>query len=63
MWIAWERVLLGKSEGKRPLGRHTRRWDDNIKLSEVVGTDWINLAQDRHSWQALVNAIMSLQVP
>ena len=44
------RVLLRKSEGKRPLGRHTRRWEDNIKLSEVVGTYWINLAQDRHSW-------------
>jgi hypothetical protein len=57
------RVLIGKSEGKKPLGRPTRRWEDNIKLSEMVGTDWINLVQDRNSWQALVNAIMSLRVP
>jgi len=52
---------------KRPLGRPRRRWEDNIKmdLQEVGcgGMDWIDLAQDRDSWQALVNAVMNLQVP
>jgi hypothetical protein len=57
------RVLLGKSEGKRPFGRPTRRWEDNIKLSEMVGMDWIDLVQDRNSWQAVVNAIMNLRAP
>jgi hypothetical protein len=57
------RVLFGKSDGKRPLGRPTRRWEDNIKLSEMVRMDWIDLVQDRNSWQALVNEIMNLQVP
>ena len=57
------RVLLGKSDGKRPLGRPTCRWEDNIKLSEMVGMDWIDLVQDRNSWRALVNAIMNLRVP
>jgi hypothetical protein len=55
--------VFGKSEGKRPLGKPTRRWEDNIKLSEMVGMDWIDLVQDRNSWQALVNAIMNLRVP
>jgi hypothetical protein len=58
---------VGKSEGKRPLGRPRRRWEDNIKmdLEEVVceGVDWIELAQDRERWQALVNAVMNLLVP
>ena len=60
-------VLVGKPEGKRPLGRPRRRWEDNIKmdLQEVGcgGVDWIELAQDRDRWRALVNAIMNLRVP
>jgi len=61
------RVLVGKPEGKRPLGRHRHRWEDNIKmeLQEVGcgGTDGIELAQDRDRWQALVNMVMNLWVP
>ena len=61
------RVLVGKPEGKRPLGRPRRRWEDNTKtdLQEVgcVGIDWIELAQDRDRWWALVNAVMNLRVP
>jgi hypothetical protein len=61
------RVLVRKPERKRPLGRHRRRWEDNIKmdLQEVggVGTDWIELAQDGDRWRALVNAVMNLRVP
>jgi hypothetical protein len=61
------RVLEGKPEGKRSLGRPRHRWEDNIKadLQEVGcgGMDWIELAQDRHRWQILVNAVMKLQVP
>jgi hypothetical protein len=60
------RVLVGKPEGKRPLGRPKRRWEDNIKmdLQEVgcEGMDWIGLAQDRGRWRALVNAVMNLRV-
>jgi hypothetical protein len=68
----WERrgvyrVLLGRSKGKRPLGRHRPVWEDNIKmdLQEVGcgGMDWIELAQDRDRWRALVNAAMKLRVP
>jgi len=61
------RVLVGKPEGKRPLGRPRHRWEDNIKmdLQEVRcgGVDWIELAQDRDRWWALVNAGMNLRVP
>jgi hypothetical protein len=61
------RILVGKAEGKRPLGRPRRRWVDNIKidLREIVwdGMDWIELAQDRDQWRALVNMVMNLRVP
>ena len=60
------RVLVGKHEGKIALGRPRRRWEDNIKmdLQEVGcgGMDWIELAQDRDSWRALVTAVMDLRV-
>jgi hypothetical protein len=56
----------GKAEGKRPVGRPRRRWVDNIKmdLREIGwgGTDWIDLAQDRDQWRALVNTVMKLRV-
>ena len=62
-----QRVLVGKPEGKRPLGRPRRRWEDNIKidLQEVGGGcgDWMELAQDRDRWRAFVNTVMSLRVP
>jgi hypothetical protein len=60
-------LLVGKLEGKRPLGRPRRRWIDNIKIDlleigvNVVG--WIGLAQDRYRWRALVNSEMNLRVP
>jgi hypothetical protein len=57
------RILLGKSEGKRPLGRPRRRWVDNIKmdLREIGwdGIEWIDLAQNRDQWRALVNTVMN----
>ena len=59
------RVLVGKPQGKRPLGRPRRRWEDNIKmdLREVGrgGMHWIDLAQDRDGWRALVNEVMNLR--
>jgi len=60
------KVLVGNPEGKRPLGRPRRRWEDNIKMGlqevECGGVDWIELAQDRDRWRALVNAVMNLRV-
>ena len=60
------RVLVGKPEGKRPLGKPRRRWEDNIKMDlwEVGGGgDWIELAQNRDRWRALVNTVMNFRVP
>ena len=60
-------MLVGKPEGKRPLGRSRRRWEDNIKmdLQEVEGGcgGWMKLAQDRDRWRALVSTVMNLRVP
>jgi hypothetical protein len=60
------RVLVGKPEGKRPLGRPRRRWEDGIRMDlEEIGwgrVEWIHLAQDRDRWLALVNAVMNLRV-
>ena len=58
---------MGKPEGKKPLGRPRRRWEDNVKidLQEVGygGMDWLKLAQDRESLQTLVNGVMNFQIP
>jgi hypothetical protein len=60
-------ILLGKPEGKRALGRPIRRWVYNIKIDITErawnGTNWIDLAQDRDQWRALVNTVMNLRVP
>jgi hypothetical protein len=60
-------IFVGKVEGRRPLGRPRRRWEDNIKmdLREIgsVDVDWIHWAQDRDMWRALVNTVMNLRVP
>ena len=61
------KILVGKSEGKKPLGRPRLRWEDNIKmdLQEVVfgDMDWIELSQDRDRWRALVTVVLNLRVP
>jgi len=61
------RVLVGKPGRKRPLGRHSRRWKDNIKMNfqevRCRSMDWIELAQDRDRWRELVNAAMNLGDP
>jgi hypothetical protein len=61
------RILVGKPEGKRPLGRRKHRWVDNIKmdLREIGwgGMGWLDLAQDRDQWWALVNTVMNIRIP
>jgi hypothetical protein len=61
------RVLIGRPEGKRPLGRPRRRWEDNIKLdlreTGIDGVNWIQLDQDRVQWWAFLNTMMNLRVP
>jgi hypothetical protein len=61
------RILLGKPEGKRPLGRPRRRWVDNVNMDlREIGwddVDWIDMAQDRDQWRALVNTVLNLRVP
>jgi hypothetical protein len=61
------RILVGKPEGKRPLGRPRRRWEENIRMDlreiEWGGMDWIELAQDRDQWRALVSTVMNLRFP
>jgi hypothetical protein len=56
------RILVGNSEGKRPLERPRRRWMDNIKM-DLGEIGWIDLAEDRDQWRALVNAVMNFRVP
>jgi hypothetical protein len=61
------RALVGRLEGKRPLGRHRRRWEDNIKIDfrqiRIDEANWIQLTQDRVQWRACVNTVMNLWVP
>jgi hypothetical protein len=61
------RILVGQPEGKRPLGRPRRRWVDNIKLDlREIGwdvVDWMDMAQDRDQWRALVNTVLNIRVP
>jgi hypothetical protein len=61
------RLLVGKPEGKRPLGRKRRSWIDKIQMDLLKigfgGVDWIGLAQDRYRWRALVNSVMNLRFP
>ena len=73
MWPVWGKgeectgCWGGKPEGKRPLGRPRRRWEDNIRMDlQEVGLgyeDWIGLAQDRDEWRGLVSAVRNLRVP
>jgi hypothetical protein len=61
------RIFVGKPEGKRPSGRPRHRWEDNVRMDlreiGLGGMDWIDLAQDRDQWRALMNTAMNLQVP
>jgi hypothetical protein len=64
-WTGAYRILMETPEGRRPLGCPRRRWEDNIKMDLKNigwGMDWIDLAQDRDKWRALVNAVMNLRV-
>jgi hypothetical protein len=67
MFYKWICEYMGKPEGKRPLGRRSNMWENNIKMNmrEIGwgGVDWIDLAQDRDQWWALVNAVMTLRIP
>jgi hypothetical protein len=71
MWHAWGRgvyrVLVGRRECKRPLGRPRRSWENDIKMDfreiGVDGANWIRLAQDRVQWRAFVNTMMNLRIP
>jgi hypothetical protein len=56
------RILVGKPEGKRPLGRPRRRWVDNIKM-DLIEIEWMDMAQDRDQTRALVNTVLNLRVP
>jgi hypothetical protein len=59
-------ILVGKPEGKRPLGRRRRRWEYNIKIDLIEicsGIGWVDLAQDRDQWRFLMNTVMDLRVP
>jgi hypothetical protein len=60
------KVLVGKPEGKRPLGRSRRSWEDGFKMDlreiGLIGVDWIRLSQDRDRWRAVVSAVMNLRV-
>jgi hypothetical protein len=70
MWHAWERnvykILMGQLEGKRPLRKPRRRWEDGIRMDLMeIGlgsVDWIQLAQDRNRWRARINTVMNLRV-
>jgi hypothetical protein len=70
MWHAWERnvymVLMAKPDGKRPLGRPRRRWEDGLRMDRgEIGwgcLDWIQLAQDGDQWQAVVNTVVNLRI-
>jgi hypothetical protein len=71
MWHAWERrekykVLVGKPEGRRPLGRPKGRWEDGVRMDlreiGLRGVDWIRLAQDKDRWRAVVSAVMNIRV-
>jgi hypothetical protein len=61
------RILVGRPEGRRPIGRPRLRWEDNIKIDlQEVGwedVDWIDMAQDRYRWRAVVNAVLNLRIP
>jgi hypothetical protein len=61
------KVFVGRPEGKRPLGRRRRRWEDNIKIDLreiwITGANWIRLAQDRIQWRDFVNTVMNLRIP
>jgi hypothetical protein len=66
-WRGIYRIVVGKPEGKRPLGRPRRRWENNIMMDlqevECGGRDWIKLAHDWDRWRALVTAVMNLRIP